>query len=261
LADTGIPIDLPLVPAAVAADQWTQFGIGDQTIGDNVKIIGRPDLLYWGVAINTSEGVLLVDAPLNQQWCRSIINAVKSPAGFPNSDITGVIVTHDHFDHFGGIRELAAEAGTVYVNFDGRSDLQAILKSDHKLIPDALSVSNEGVDIIGVEGVTVIEEGKVEIHNVNMNDDDDNPHSDNMLMVYVPEHELIIQADLVNFGGLLAVYAGQGAFPMAEQTRETFKERAKFLLNYITENNLNVSKIVGIHGGLGSIQQLAFVAQ
>jgi len=260
MADLGIPIDLPLLGGFVMLDQWTALGIPDQTINNEVRIIGRPDLSYWGVAIKTSEGVLLVDAPLNQEWCRSIMDVTTTEA-FPNTDITGVVVTHDHFDHYGGIREMAAQAGKVYINGTGTDKLKDILNSDHKLIPDNLQGGAAGVDIIAVEGVTFLDEGKVEIHSVNMNGSDDNPHSDNMLIVYVPEYELLVQADLMNFGGLLAVYAGQGAFPMAEQTQETFKERAKFLLNYIAKKELKVSKIVGIHGGLGSIEQLAFVAQ
>ena len=43
-------------------------------------------------------------------------------------------------------------------------------------------------------------------------------------------------------------------------SKAAFKERAKFLLDYINEKQLNVSKVIGIHGGLGSIQQLQFVA-
>ena len=260
LADSGIPIDIPLTVGAVAADQWTAAGVPDQTIGENVKLIGRPDILYWGAAIKTSAGVLLVDAPLHPEWSRSIINAAKSPDGFPNEEIIGVIPTHTHYDHYGGIREMANEAGTVYVNADGKSELESVLNASHTLVPDALAMDSKVIQIEEVEGIMLLDGGAVEIHNVNMNSGGNNPHSENMLIVYVPEYELILQADLFNAGGMLALYAGQGAFPMAEETKMIWKDRAKFLLDYINEKNLTVSKVAGMHGGLATLTQLQFVA-
>ena len=262
LFNAGIPMDPSLTIGFVAAaNDWTPFGIPDQTIGDKVKIIGRPDLLYWSLAIKTSEGVVIVDAPVHQEWCNSIINAVKSPDGFPDTDITGVIVTHDHFDHFGGIRALANEAGKVYVNSDGVNGLQSILDATHALVPDALSSNTNPITIEQVNDVTLLDNGAVEIHNVNMSATEDNPHSDNMLIVYVPEYELVIQADLFNAGAMLALYAGQGVEPLSAVSKSTWNKRAKFLMNYITEKELTVSKVVGMHGGLGSMAQLQFVAQ
>lgn len=260
LSESGLPIDLPLTTAFVAGADWVPFGIADQTIGPKVKIIGRPDLLYWSVAIETAEGVLIVDAPLHQEWCRAIINTVKSEAGFPNSEIIGVIPTHSHYDHYGGIREMAAEAGKVYVNETEQAHLRSILNASHTLVPDALAMGTQDIEIEGIEGIIMLDSGAVEIHNVNMSNESGNPHSDNMLIVYVPAYELVIQADLFNAGGLFALYAGATAFPLEEATKATWKERAKFLLDYINDKELAVSRIVGLHGGIATVEQLNLVA-
>jgi len=260
LGDLGIPIDVPLTIGEVAADQWAAAGIPDQTIGENVKLIGRPDILYWGAAIKTSAGVLLVDAPLHQEWSRSMIEVAKSADGFPGEDIIGVIPTHTHFDHYGGIREMAYEAGKVYVNADGKSELESVINASHTLSPDALATDPKVIEIVEVDGVTILDGGAVEIHNVNINSGGNNPHSENMLIVYVPEYELILQADLFNAGAMLALYAGQGAFPLTDDTKMVWRERAKFLLDYISEKNLTVSKVAGMHGGLATLAQLQFVA-
>ncbi len=261
LSESGLPIDLSLTTAFVAGADWVPFGIADQTIGPKVKIIGRPDLLYWSVAIETTEGVLIVDAPLHQEWCRAIINTVKSEAGFPESEIIGVIPTHSHYDHYGGIREMAAEAGKIYVNETEEVHLRSILSAAHTLVPDALAMGTKDIEIEGVEGITVLDSGAVEIHNVNMGNSGGNPHSDNMLIVYVPAYELVIQADLFNAGGLFALYAGAGAFPLEEATKSTWNVRAKFLLDYINNKELTVSRIVGLHGGIATLPQLNLVAE
>jgi len=259
--DASIAIDLPLTQALVAADAWIPFGIPDQTIGDNLKIIGRPDTLYWGIAVKTSDGVIFIDPNVSPEWSRAMINATQSAQGFPNEDIVGVVATHTHVDHFGGIRELAYESETVYINQTAKAEIEAVLSSSHTLVPDNLALNPKNIDIIEVDGVLQLDGGAVELHAVNMNNSGNNPHSENMILVYVPEYKAVIQADLFNAGGLLAIYAGATLFPMDDSTKAIFKERAQFLLNYINENELDVTTIIGAHGGVATLPQLQFVAQ
>ncbi len=261
LGDSGLAIDIPMTVGAVAGADWTQFGIPDQTISPDVKIIGRPDLLYWAVAIKTAEGVLIVDAPLNQEWCKAIIDVVNGPTGFPDEEIIGIIPTHTHYDHFGGIRELAAATGLVYTTPSSTSTVQSILSAEHSLVPDALSSSARTVSVVEIDDILILDNGKVEIHNVTSIEGGSNPHADDMLIVYMPELQLILQADLFNAGGLLALFAGQGAAPLGDVTKTTWNERSKYLLRYIEEKDLKVSQVVGMHGGLGSIGQVQFVGQ
>lgn len=256
----GFVIDIPLTAGFVMKDQWVAAGLPDQTIGDNVKIIGHPNVSYWAVAIKTDDGVLVVEAPLNQEWTASIIDAIKSDAGFPNEPIIGVIPTHTHVDHFGGIRELAAESGMVYMHSEGRSTLESVLNSTHGILADKLSKTNKDISITSVDNILKLDNGKVEIHPVDL-EGTDNPHSENMLLVYVPEYELLIQADLFNAGAFVALYAGQGAQPMSDETKASWRSRARFLNLYIEQNNLKVSKIMGVHGGIAPLEQLQFVAQ
>lgn len=259
--DASIALDLPLTQALVAADAWIPFGIPDQTIGENVKIIGRPDTLYWGIAVKTSEGVIFIDPNVSPEWSRAMINATQSAQGFPDEDIVGVVATHTHVDHFGGIRELASESETVYINKTAKAELEAVLTSSHTLVPDNLALNPKNIDIIEVDRVLQIDGGAVELHAVNMSDSGNNPHSENMILVYVPEYKVVIQADLFNAGGLFAIFAGATLFPMDDATKAIFKERAQFLLDYINDNELDVTTIIGAHGGVATLQQLQFVAQ
>lgn len=258
--DFSIAADQPLGTGFVAAGDWSNFGIPDQTVGPNLKIIGRPDIAYWAAAVKTSEGVLLIESPFSPEWSRAVINTVKSPAGYPDEDIIGVVQTHTHVDHFSGIREMASIAPTVYIGENGKKDVKNSLRAKFSIAPDALILNSKLPKIEEVKGVFSLDNGAVELHSVTMAASANNPHSENMLIVYVPEYEAIIQADLFSAGGLLAIYAGQTLQPLDPVSKAAFKERAKFLLDYITENELNVSRVIGIHGGLGSMQQLQFVA-
>ena len=258
--DFSIASDQPLDLGFVAAGDWLNFGIPDQSVGENLKIIGRPDIAYWAAAVKTSEGVLIIESPFSPEWSRAIINTVKSPAGYPDEKITGLVQTHTHVDHFSGIREMASEVETIYIGKNGKQEVKAALKANSDILADTFSLSSQQTKVQDVEGITYLDGGAVELHSVTMTETTNNPHSENMLIVYIPEYEAIIQADLFSPGGLLAIYADQTLFPLDPNSKAAFKERAKFLLDYITEKELAVSRVIGVHGGLGSLQQLQFVA-
>ena len=120
--------------------------------------------------------------------------------------IIGIIPTHTHYDHFGGIRELAAATGLVYTTPSSTSTVQSILSAEHSLVPDALSSSARTVSVVEIDDILILDNGKVEIHNVTSIEGGSNPHADDMLIVYMPELQLILQADLFNAGGLLALF-------------------------------------------------------
>ena len=262
----GIPLDQPLDNGAIVLEKFdlSQFGMRDQTIGPNLKLIGRPDASNWTAAIKTSTGILIVEAPLNPRWTRSIMTAVENE--FPGEKIEGVVVSHTHYDHFGGIREIAPDAGTIYVGDKGVEKTKKILNSKHDLLPDAMSNYNGSVKVEAVSGVTYLDNGAVEIHLLKMEDANGtshshcNSHSDDMVVVYMPEYETIIQADFLYCGIFIGIWNGFTANPFTGAARDDLKGRAKFLVDYIEEHGLKVSTVVGIHGGVSTFDELVGVS-
>lgn len=263
----GIGLDQPLNNGALVLDKFdlSPFGMRDQTLGPNLRLIGRPDASNWATAINTSTGVIVVEAPLNPGWTKSITNAVH--LAYPGKKIIGVIASHTHYDHFGGIRELAQEAGTVYVGKGGVPFAASVINSKHTLLPDKLSLNPTSIAIKEVTGITSIDNGAVEIHLLKSKDESgnpfahDNPHSWDMVVVYVPEYEVLIQADFLYAGIFLKIWKGPTAHAFTGPARDELKKRANFLLDYIQEKNLKVSKVIGIHGGVATLDELKEVAK
>ncbi|WP_271766223.1 MBL fold metallo-hydrolase [Aquimarina algiphila] len=249
--------DQPLNNGAVTTP--TGPNVADQTIGPNVKIIGRADVGSWSVAVKTSTGVVVVEPPLNPRWTRSIINTVKNDA-FPDENIEGVIVTHTHFDHFGGVRELAHESGKVYVGEEGVALTERVLTNHSSLLPDALAVNPISVEVEGVSDVTTLDGGTIQIHLLKTESLGLNSHSENIVAVYVPESESFIVSDLFNAGGFVAVAAGFGATNFNEESRSIIAERATYLLDYITEKELVVSNVIAIHNGVATLADLQLMA-
>ncbi|MBE7172501.1 MAG: MBL fold metallo-hydrolase [Williamsia sp.] len=263
----GIGLDQPLNNGALVLDKFdlSTFGMPSQMLGPNLRLIGRPDASNWAAAINTSTGILVVEAPLNPGWTRSILNAVHT--AFPGKKIIGVVSSHTHYDHFGGIREMAQEAGTVYVGKGGTLFADSVFNSKHTLLPDKLSLNATPVAVKEVTGITSVDNGAVKIHLLKTKNgagnpfSHDNPHSWDMVVVYVPEYEALIQADFLYAGIFLKIWKGPTAHSFTGPAREELKKRANFLLDYIQEKNLKVSKIIGIHGGLATLDDLKEVAK
>lgn len=230
----------------------TQFHIDPQYVGENVKIIGRPDNRLWALAIKTADGIVMVDAPLNQDWTRSLLNAAKT--AFSGEEVVGVISTQARHDHFGGIREAAYEAGKIYIADATPSVdfLNRVLDSEHTIHPDNLAKNPRSVEIETVSDVTYLDDGAVEIHRLSKDGD--------ALFVYIPEYKVIYQTNQLWNGTFMYIWDGNGPNGYSAETVDKLAENAKELLDYIEANNLDVENIIGSHGGLGPISDLVRVA-
>lgn len=82
---------------------------------DGVYFVGSTWVSAW--AIDTGDGLILIDAMDNADEAREIIVAGIQKFGFEGADIKAVIVTHEHADHYGGARWLQETFDTpVYMS-------------------------------------------------------------------------------------------------------------------------------------------------
>ncbi|MDZ7896953.1 MAG: MBL fold metallo-hydrolase [Arcicella sp.] len=230
------------------------YKMDPQYVSPTVKIIGRPDNRLWNVAIKTAGGLYLVDTPLNQDWTRSLIDAAKK--AFNENNIKGIISTHDHHDHFAGIREGLTETGNIYIAEESVPFLNKVVAADHTMNKDKFALNPKKLTINVVKNVTVLENGRIEIHRLNVKKSTATAHSDDMLIVYLPEEEIIIQADQLWSGTFMKVWGGYTPRGFTEKAKASIRNNAQYLLDYIKENNLKVSKIISQHGGLGPVEDL-----
>jgi len=235
------------------------FGIGSQYIGPDVKVIGRPDNRLWNVAIKTDNGVVIIDSPLNQKWTRSLLNATK--VAFPDEEIVATISTHAHHDHFAGIREAAYETGKIYIGEESVEELNQVLEGKHTIMPDNLAKNPRNVEIEAVKDITYLDNGNIEIHRLKPSNTTAHAHSDDMLIVYLPKYELVIQADQLWNGTFTFIYRGMGYNGFTPEAKAEISNNAKYLRDYIIEKDLKVSKIVAMHGGLGPVEDLDLMIQ
>ena len=114
-----------------------------------------------------------------------------------------------------------------------------ILNSSHTIRPDTFQTSPpEQVKIEKVppdEKMTIGDGNRsIDIYSVN------NTHSNDMLAVYLPSERILLDSDLFSPGS----------------TPEPFRKYSKELLEFITDNGIDVDLIAGTHGngGGGTLQ-------
>lgn len=80
------------------------------------------------IAVRTDDGVLLLDGALPQSV--PLIEANLEAAGMALSEVRWIVLSHEHFDHAGGIAQLARRSGaTVYASAEGAAALRRGLPS------------------------------------------------------------------------------------------------------------------------------------
>jgi hypothetical protein len=132
------------------------------------------------------------------------------------------------------MRAAIAEGMTVITQSGNKDWVEAMAKRAHTLQPDRLQ---KNVSRLYVETVDEEKEIKDNTMTVQLFHVDGNPHSDTMLMAYIPSLRVIVEADAFSPGGAYQPYAPN-------------------LLENIRKRNLRVDKIVPLHGTIATFADL-----
>lgn len=181
------------------------------------------------IAIEQSNGVVLVEAPQSEARTLAAIGAARALR--PDKAANVLINTHHHFDHAGGLRAAISQGFTI-VTHDGNRDFyeRVVFPRRHSIQQDRLSQNPKPMRLMPVTDRYVRADSMrpIEVYAV------PSDHSGSMLVVYLPNERILIQADLYNPPGPNAV---NPVFPFA-----------KALVENVQRRGLAVDRVVGIHG-------------
>lgn len=121
----------------------------------------------------------------------------------------------------------------------GRSGVEHILNTSHTLGPDLFQTNppkQVTIEEVSSHRKMSIADGNrsIDVYPVN------NTHSNDMLAVFLPSERILLTSDLYSPGS----------------TPEQFRKYSKQLLDFITDNKIDVETIAGTHGGFGSVKDL-----
>lgn len=188
---------------------------------------------HHSLLIEMEDYLIVVEAPLYEERSQAIMAEAKKR--WPAKPIRYVVNTHFHNDHSGGLRAYAAAGAVVVTGAVNKEHFEKVFHAPHTVHPDALQKHPRQAVIEAVSEKKVLsdDERSVEIHPV------ENSHAKGMLVVYLPQEKILFVSDLFTPG----VQRPGGAW-------------AEELLAAITQDGLQVERIVGGHGGVGSIADL-----
>jgi len=153
----------------------------------------------------------------------------------PGKPIKYVVNTHHHADHAGGLRAYVAEGVPIITHEShARYYEREIFRNPHTINPDRLARAPRPAVLEAMRDKRVLTDGDmtVEIHLMR-----DQPHSEGLLMVYLPREKLLIQAD--------AFAPRPGAKPLPAPSPYTIN-----MVDNIARLKLDVARVVHVHGGI-----------
>ena len=221
-------------PAAAAEtapyDGSAPANVTAEVVADGVWFLAGQS--HHSVLIEFSDHLMVVEAP---NEVRAFAVEEKAAELVPDKPIRYLVNTHHHFDHSAGIRAAISQGQTIVTHAANEAFFRRMADQPSTIVPDALSRQPQAISIEVVEDARTYADDSmtVEVYHIA-----DNPHSSSMLMVYVPEHKLIMEAD---------------AFSPNPSRPQKFSPN---LLANIQRLELDVERIVPVHGPVGDFAEL-----
>ena len=152
--------------------------------------------------------------------------------------------SHNHFDHLGGIRAPMAEGITIITQAQNKAYYEKVAMMPHTIVPDRQAKSPKPAIVEGVGEKRVLTDGTqiLELYHI------PTVHTDTMLVGYLPNAKILIEADLWN--------------PPAANAPPptTISPVTAAFFESIEKLKLDVQKVAGLHGRLADMKEFQTAA-
>jgi glyoxylase-like metal-dependent hydrolase (beta-lactamase superfamily II) len=142
------------------------------------------------VVVEQGKGLLVIEAPLGEERSLAVLAEIRSRFGARK--ILGVISTHAHCDHAGGLRTYVAEGIPVITQERNAAYYQTAWQQPRTLNPDRLARSARTARFETFADKWLLDDAErpVELHAIV-----GSGHNDVFAMVYLPKQRLLVEAD------------------------------------------------------------------
>jgi glyoxylase-like metal-dependent hydrolase (beta-lactamase superfamily II) len=181
--------------------------------------------------------LVMIEAP--QSEARSLAAVAAARALRPGTPLTHLVMSHHHFDHSTGLRAAIAEGLTIVTQAGNEAFVKEMAARRFTRTPDTLAKAPKPVTVVAVGDTHTVTDGARQLLLYHVAG---NPHSDTMLMAYLPRERLLIEADAFSPGGSYHPYAAN-------------------LLGHIERLKLRVDRIIPLHGTIQPFSALVAAAK
>ena len=166
------------------------FTVTSEKLGDGVWRLTTGAGSYDSVIVEFKSYVMMLEA--GQSIARSSAYLEEIKKLVPNKPIRYVVNTHPHSDHTGGLPALVAEGATIVTQKNNEKFLQGALNTSRTLLDDVLAKNPKKARIETVSEKKVYSDGtrSVELYHIYPA-----PHSNGLLVAYIPKEKILFQGD------------------------------------------------------------------
>ncbi len=196
--DVSVPAEVAAATATIPPVPYShEVEVEPQRLAEGVWLMGGGT--HNSVAVEFDDFVAVVEAPLNQDRSLAVVEEVARL--MPDKPIRYIVNTHDHYDHLGGLRayhHIGATIITHHYNADFYYD-EVLNRHRWVLAPDLISLDpqteiREGYVYELVQENYWVTDGDRVLHITYVQPS--SPHVEGMLMAYLPNERIAIEADL-----------------------------------------------------------------
>lgn len=191
---------------------------------------------HHSVLVEFEDHLMLIEAP--QSEARTLAVIAKAKETVKNKPLTQLVTTHHHFDHTAGMRAAIADGMQVITQAGNKAWVENMARRSHSLQPDMLAKNASRLDIDSIDEEKEIKDSSMTVQLFHVAG---NPHSDTMLMAYIPSLRVLVEVDAFSPGAAVNPYAAN-------------------LLENITKRNLKIDRIVPLHGAIAPFGDLVKAA-
>lgn len=191
---------------------------------------------HHSVAVAFKDRAVLIEAPQSEARTLGVLAKVREVV--PSVPLTHLVLSHHHFDHSTGLRAAIAGGLTVLTHPGNEAFVSAIAGRPFTRQPDTLARAPKPAAVeAAADGHTITDGARsLVIHHLT-----GNPHSDTMVMAYLPRERILVEVDAFSPGGSYHPYAPN-------------------LLEHVRRLKLRVDKILPLHGAPVTLKDLEAAA-
>jgi glyoxylase-like metal-dependent hydrolase (beta-lactamase superfamily II) len=161
-----------------------------EKLGDGLYRLTTGPGSYDSVVVEFKDYVMMLEA--GQSEARALAYVAETKKLFPNKPIRYVMNTHPHSDHTAGLPVLVAEGATIITQKNNATFLDKALNTPRTLLNDTLAKNPKKAKIETVDEKKVYSDGTrtVEMYHIYPA-----PHSNGLMVAYIPKEKILFQGD------------------------------------------------------------------
>jgi glyoxylase-like metal-dependent hydrolase (beta-lactamase superfamily II) len=214
--------------------------VTSEKLGDGLYRLTTGPGSYDSVIVEFKDYVMMLEA--GQSEARALAYIAETKKLIPNKPIRYVMNTHPHSDHTGGLPVLVAEGAIIITQKNNEQFLDKALNTPRTLMTDTLAKNPKKAKFETVEEKKVYSDGTrtVEMYHVYPA-----PHSNGLIIAYIPKEKVLFQGDFSVIPGEPANDHVKALVPVLERLNLDFDRYINVHTSAAPQTKADVWKAVG----------------